>query len=182
MKAITPNNPVELAQVAALPLTVGDDGIARVMLLTSRETKRWIIPKGWPMKGRKPCEAAAQEALEEAGLVGRPSKKPIGSYSYFKRREAHFDLCRVDVFLLTLNKQLKNWREKGQREAQWFTLAEAATLVEEAGLIALFLDLARTGLAAQSRAGRLRSSIDRLEAVRASRLPFQVGGAKLREA
>jgi 8-oxo-dGTP pyrophosphatase MutT (NUDIX family) len=56
-----------------LPLKVGDDGIVRVLLLTSRETKRWIIPKGWPMKGRKPSGAAAREALEEAGLVGRPS-------------------------------------------------------------------------------------------------------------
>ena len=103
------------------------------------------------MKGRKPSEAAAREALEEAGLVGRPSKKPIGSYTYFKRREAHFDLCRVDVYLLTLNKQLKNWREKGQREAHWFTLAEAATLVDEPGLIALLLDLARARLEAPSR-------------------------------
>jgi 8-oxo-dGTP pyrophosphatase MutT (NUDIX family) len=152
MKSVTPiNNAAELAQVAALPLVVGDDGVARVMLLTSRETKRWIIPKGWPMKGRKPCEAAAQEALEEAGLVGRPSKKPIGSYSYFKRREAHFDLCRVDVYLLKLSKQLKNWREKGQRESHWFTLAEAATLVDEPGLIALLLDVARTRLVARSR-------------------------------
>lgn len=147
MKASTSDKrAAEFAQVAALPLTVGDDGVARVLLLTSRETKRWIIPKGWPMKGRKPGEAAAREALEEAGLVGRPSKKPIGSYTYFKRREAHFDLCRVDVYLLTLDKQLKTWREKGQREAQWFTLEEAAELVEETGLVALLQDLARKGV------------------------------------
>jgi 8-oxo-dGTP pyrophosphatase MutT (NUDIX family) len=143
---ISNTHSADLAQVAALPLRVGDDGVTRVLLLTSRETKRWIIPKGWPMKGRKPGEAAAQEAREEAGLVGRPSKKPIGSYSYFKRREAHFDLCRVDGYLLKLDKQLKIWREKGQREAQWFTLEEAATLVEEVGLVALLQDLARTGV------------------------------------
>ena len=88
----------DLAQVAALPLTIGDDGVMRVLLLTSRETKRWVIPKGWPMKGRKPYEAAAQEALEEAGVIGQAKKKPIGSYIYFKRREAHFDVCRVDVY------------------------------------------------------------------------------------
>ena len=147
MKADTSNaNSADLAQVAALPLTVGDDGVTRVLLLTSRETKRWIIPKFWPMKGRKPGEAAAQEAREEAGLVGRPSKKPIGSYTYFKRREAHFDLCRVDVYLLTLDKQLKTWREKGQRKAQWFTLEEAAELVEETGLVALLQDLAWKGV------------------------------------
>jgi 8-oxo-dGTP pyrophosphatase MutT (NUDIX family) len=134
-----------LAQVAALPLMVGEDGVVRVLLLTSRETKRWIIPKGWPMKGRSGGEAAAKEALDEAGLVGRPSKKPIGSYTYFKRRDAHFDFCRVDVYLLPLDKQRKSWREKGQRDAQWFTLQEAAALVEEPGLVGLLNDLASKG-------------------------------------
>jgi len=138
-----------LAQVAALPLMVGDDGIARVLLLTSRETKRWIIPKGWPIRGRKPYEAAAQEALEEAGVTGHAKKKPIGAYNYFKKREAHFDVCKVDVYLLRVEKQRKSWREKGQREAQWFTLDEAADLVEEPGLVALFRDLARTGIGAE---------------------------------
>ena len=92
----------DFVQVAALPLTIGEDGVTRVLLLTSRETKRWVIPKGWPMKGRKPYEAAAQEALEEAGVTGQAKKKPIGTYTYFKRREAHFDVCRVDVYLLVV--------------------------------------------------------------------------------
>ena len=130
-------------QVAALPLTIGEDGVTRVLLLTSRETKRWVIPKGWPMKGRKPYEAAAQEALEEAGVTGQAKKKPIGTYTYFKRREAHFDVCRVDVYLLVVKKQLKAWREKGQREARWFTLDEAADLVQEPGLIALLRNVAQ---------------------------------------
>jgi 8-oxo-dGTP pyrophosphatase MutT (NUDIX family) len=139
----------QFAQVAALPLMVGDDGIERVLLLTSRETGRWVIPKGWPIRGRKPHEAAAQEALEEAGVTGQVKKKPIGSYRYFKRREAHFDVCEVDVYLLRVERQLKNWREKGQREAQWFTLDEAADLVQEPGLVALLRDLARIGLGAE---------------------------------
>jgi 8-oxo-dGTP pyrophosphatase MutT (NUDIX family) len=137
---------VEFAQVAALPLLVGDDGVARVLLLTSRETRRWVIPKGWPMKGRKPHEAAAQEALEEAGVSGRAWKQPVGAYSYFKRRERHFDMCQVDVYLLRVEKQLKTWAEKDQREACWFTLEEAAGLVQEPGLAALLRDLVRTGL------------------------------------
>jgi 8-oxo-dGTP pyrophosphatase MutT (NUDIX family) len=131
------------SQVAALPVTVGDDGVGRVLLLTSRETKRWIIPKGWPMKGRKPWQAAAQEALEEAGLIGQMSKTPLGQYIYFKRREAHFDLCKVDVFLLTIDRQRKKWREQGQRRAEWFTFEEAATLVDEVGLVAILQSLAR---------------------------------------
>ncbi|MGD0561942.1 MAG: NUDIX hydrolase [Roseiarcus sp.] len=141
MKASTSNSVAALVQVAALPVRIGDDGNFQVLLLTSRETKRWVVPKGWTMKGRKPWEAAAQEALEEAGVVGRPRKKPIGSYIYFKRREAHFDVCRVDVYVLAFAKQLKTWREKGQREAKWFGLDEAAELVEEPGLVSLLQKL-----------------------------------------
>jgi 8-oxo-dGTP pyrophosphatase MutT (NUDIX family) len=131
----------DFVQVAALPLTIGEDGVTRVLLLTSRETRRWVTPKGWPMKGRKPYEAAAQEALEEAGVTGQAKKKPIGTYTYFKRREAHFDVCRVDVYLLVVKKQLETWREKDQREARWFTLDEAADMVQEPGLVALFRSL-----------------------------------------
>ncbi len=144
MSAVPPSAAIaDFAQVAALPLTVGEDGVTRVLLVTSRETKRWVIPKGWPMKGLKPHEAAAQEALEEAGVIGQAKKKPIGCYFYFKRREAHFDLCRVDVYHLIVKKQRKSWREKGQREARWFTLDEAAELVQEPGLVALLLNVAK---------------------------------------
>jgi 8-oxo-dGTP pyrophosphatase MutT (NUDIX family) len=136
----------DLAQVAALPVRFDDSGSAEVLLLTSRESKRWIIPKGWTMKGRKPWEAAAREALEEAGVVGRPYKKPIGSYVYFKRQQAHFDVCKVDVYVLAFARQLDTWREIGQREAKWFGLAEAAELVEEPGLVALLHELAAKGL------------------------------------
>lgn len=129
-----------------MPVRLDDKGEPEVLLLTSRETRRWIIPKGWRMKGRTPWEAAAQEALEEAGVVGRPRKKPIGSYVYFKRRKAHFDLCRVDVYVLAFAKQLKTWREIGQREIKWVPLAAAAELVEEPGLVALLGKLQATGL------------------------------------
>ena len=131
------------SQVAALPVSFGQDGVGRVLLLTSRETKRWVIPKGWPMKGRKPWEAAAQEALEEASLIGQVSKKPLGHYTYFKRRTAHFDLCHVDVFLLTVDRQRKKWREQGQRRGEWFAFEEAATLVDEVGLVAILQALAK---------------------------------------
>ena len=128
-----------LAQVGALPLTTGEDGSVRVLLVTSRETRRWVIPKGWPMKDRRTYEAAAREALEEAGLIGRPGKDPIGSYTYIKRRNTRSDSCRVDVYALEVRRQLIAWREKGQRELQWFTLEDAASVVEEPELAALLL-------------------------------------------
>lgn len=130
-------------QVGALPVRRVGDGPFSVLLVTSRETRRWVIPKGWPIKGLKDHEAAAQEALEEAGVVGRIAKKPLGSFSYWKRRFAQFDLCEVTVYLLRVERQLKNWREKKQRTLCWFSLEEAAALVEEPGLRQLIEDLGR---------------------------------------
>ena len=144
MKAKPP--PGVRLQVAALPIRIGEDGAAHVLLLTSRETRRWVIPKGWPMKGLKPWEAAATEALEEAGVVGRPLKRSLGRYTYFKRQATHFDVCDVDVYPLLFSEQLEGWREKGQREADWVTFAEAAERVEEPGLVGLLLRLDKEGV------------------------------------
>lgn len=141
----------KLSQVAALPFRIRD-GRIEVLLVTSRETKRWLIPKGWPMKGKKPHKAAAQEAEEEAGVKGEIKNKPLGSYDYWKRRAAHFDLCQVNVYPLEVSKQLKSWREKGQRQAQWFGVEDAAHQVLEPALADLIRSLpehvypvARTG-------------------------------------
>jgi 8-oxo-dGTP pyrophosphatase MutT (NUDIX family) len=92
------------------------------MLLTSRETRRWVIPKGWPMPGRKPCQVAKQEAFEEAGLIGKlVSKEPVGSYHYTKILPSNQQLLiEVLVFLLQVEYQLEDWPEKSQRETRWF--------------------------------------------------------------
>ncbi|MGO4704856.1 NUDIX hydrolase [Microvirga sp. 2MCAF38] len=135
-KALKTLPKTEIAQVAALPFRV-TGGKVEVLLVTSRETKRWLIPKGWPMKGKKPYKAAALEAAEEAGVKGAIKHKPLGYYEYWKRRTEHFDLCRVDVYPLEVSKQLKTWREKGQREQQWFDVEEAAHHVLEPALAEL---------------------------------------------
>src|SRR5215472_4636182 len=94
-------------QFAALPFRIAADGRLRVMLITSRETHRWVIPKGWPMHGRKPRDVAAREAFEEAGVVGRViGKKPVGRYHYSKQLPSHDSvLCEVQVFLLLVERQ-----------------------------------------------------------------------------
>ncbi len=127
-------------QVAALPVRLGAGGL-EVMLISSRETRRWIVPKGWPMKGRKDHEAAAREALEEAGVSGKVRKRPLGAYTYDKRVADGLQPCRVMVYLLEVEKELSSWREKGQRQRQWFTLWAAAELVSEPGLARLMRSL-----------------------------------------
>src|SRR5262249_55611023 len=110
-----------------------------LLLITSRETKRWIIPKGWPIKGLKPPDAAAREAYEEAGIRGIVSKKPIGTYLYEKahRTPGRTTSCRVTVFPLLVRRQRREWPEYGQRKTKWVSLQKAASLVAEKGLRAL---------------------------------------------
>ncbi|MGX7703609.1 NUDIX hydrolase [Methylobacterium sp. Gmos1] len=133
-----------LRQVAALPVRRDADGVVEVLLVTSRESRRWIAPKGWPMKGRKPHRAAAIEAREEAGVVGRIGKEPAGHYTYDKRLpDGGVVPCRVAVYLLAVTGTLDEWREKGQRDLQWVSGEAAAALVQEPELAALIHDLAR---------------------------------------
>jgi 8-oxo-dGTP pyrophosphatase MutT (NUDIX family) len=122
-------------QFAALPFRINADGTCQVMLVTSRGTHRWIVPKGWPIKGLTPFEAAAREAYEEAGLFGQiVNEHPFGSYHYDKALPERPVRCEVSVFLLRVSRQAEIWPEKTQRETRWFDPTEAAGLVDEPGL------------------------------------------------
>jgi 8-oxo-dGTP pyrophosphatase MutT (NUDIX family) len=121
-------------QYGALPYRAGDDGL-KVMLVTSRETKRWVIPKGWPMKDRKPHAAAKREAFEEAGVRGEIGKRPIGTFRYDKRLNSEATVtCKVEVFPLKVREEAETWPERGEREGRWFSPDEAAGVVAEAEL------------------------------------------------
>jgi 8-oxo-dGTP pyrophosphatase MutT (NUDIX family) len=125
-------------QYAALPWRITPGGRREVMLLTTRGTRRWAIPKGWPMKGHKPTEVASLEAYEEAGLIGHiVSKRPLGAFHYEKQLLTESRLCQVSVFSFRVERQLDDWPEKQQRETRWFDAAEAADLVEEDGLFGI---------------------------------------------
>jgi len=92
------------------------------MLITSRETRRWVIPKGWPMRGLKPHRAAEREAYEEAGLKGHIGKVAVGTYAYEKRLANGVAVpCEVSVYPLQVTSQRKRWPEMSQRDGRWFS-------------------------------------------------------------
>jgi len=125
-------------QYAALPWRKGADGAAEVLLITSRESRRWVIPKGWPMKDKKPAPCASQEAFEEAGVLGPTKNKTLGVYHYDKRlRSGRLQHVRVMVYGLEVREERDDFPEKGQRERLWTSAAEASGLVEEPELKAL---------------------------------------------
>jgi ADP-ribose pyrophosphatase YjhB (NUDIX family) len=129
-------------QYAALPYRRRADGGLEVLLITSRETRRWIIPKGWPAPGLAPHDSARNEAMEESGAVGRIDERSIGFYHYTKLVAGAAVPCKVEVFLLEVEEQLVSWPEEGQRDIQWFELQEAGDVVQEPELSALIRNLA----------------------------------------
>lgn len=132
-------------QYGALPYRVTQAGWLELLLVTTRETGRWIIPKGWPIKGLQPPKSAAREAYEEAGVRGVVHAKSIGTFSYEKRlaESAGSVVCEVRVFPLIVKRQLKAWPEAHEREARWFAADKSLVIIEDMGLrdlISFFVD------------------------------------------
>lgn len=126
-------------QYAALPYRMNGD-VPEILLVTSLRTRRWILPKGWPMRGRAPCECAAREALEEAGVEGEVQPHPIGSYRYLKELKSGANVtCEVAVFALRVTSQRRKWREKAVRNCLWLVLPEAVRLIAEPDVRRLIL-------------------------------------------
>ena len=130
-------------QSAAIPFRF-EDGEPRLLLVTSRRKKHWVVPKGIIEPHLSAPESAAREAWEEAGIRGRVRPQPIGEYEYDKWGGT----CHVRVFLLEVEEELAEWPEAFFRERRWVSVEEAAELVDQAGLRRLILlvpDLLESG-------------------------------------
>ena len=131
--------PVIRIQYGALPYRFADRAALEILVVTTRHTRRWIIPKGWPIKGLKPAKSAAREAFEEAGVRGKVRAKSIGAFHYDKvvdERGARVS-CEVKVFPLLVKRQSEVWPEFDERIVQWVEPDRAVTLIRDPELKAL---------------------------------------------
>ena len=125
---------------------VSDTTDIEILLVSSRDTGRWIVPKGWPMKKKSPHAAAAIEALEEAGVKGVVHKTPIGRYTYLKfLDDGEVVPTIVDLFQIEVMEQKDEFKEKGQRRTAWVEPEEAARRVREVELKSLLVDFKPKG-------------------------------------
>jgi 8-oxo-dGTP pyrophosphatase MutT (NUDIX family) len=120
-----------LSQVGALPIRSDGSGGTKILLVTSRESQRWIIPKGWPWRDTPDHIAAVNEAREEAGIIGEAEAEIFGAYRYMKRRKHDVVPVIVNVFRMTVVEELATWPEAHQRKRAWFSLSDAAAAIEE---------------------------------------------------
>ena len=130
------------AQVAGLCFRRSAGGKREVLLITSRDTGRWIIPKGWTMSGMSNAAAACEEAWEEAGVVDAAVKsRPLGAYHYPKvLDDGSIRPCRVEVFRIRVGKLAKSYPEARERKRIWVSPGKAAKLVDEPELKAILRD------------------------------------------
>lgn len=134
-------------QYGALCFRRTEGAAIEILVITSRDSGRWIIPKGWPMKRKKPYEAAAIEAWEEAGIRGAVHKKPVGRYTYLKELDdGDVAPCVVEVFQIEVHELNADFKEQGQRTREWVSPDEAARRVREVELKSMLADFRpRTG-------------------------------------
>ncbi|MFP7571850.1 NUDIX hydrolase [Marivita sp. S2033] len=131
-------------QIAALPMRWTKGGKFQILMVTSRDTGRWIMPKGWTMDGKKPWTAAEIEALEEAGALGYIGHEVIGTYTYRKKLDDGSALkCKVDVYPMMVERLKRNWKERDERTRKWFSAKGAAKRVNEPELAELLQTLAK---------------------------------------
>jgi 8-oxo-dGTP pyrophosphatase MutT (NUDIX family) len=118
-------------QIAALPYRVGRSG-PEILLSTTRRKGKWSSPKGWPMKGHKLSSAAAIEAFEEAGVVGRIGRRKVGHFQH-RKRKGRLE-CAVEIFPLAVRRNLADWPEKRERKRRWFSGKAGCARVAAKGL------------------------------------------------
>jgi 8-oxo-dGTP pyrophosphatase MutT (NUDIX family) len=137
-------------QVAALPWRIRN-GTIEVLLVTSRTTGRWVVPKGGVMAHLVDMNAARQEAFEEAGIEGRMQRRRIGTYTYRKIEPgAPAQLCAVQVFAMEVRRELRSWPEMHQRERRWFIIDEAVQMIAERRLRKVVRAYAKAHLSAKA--------------------------------
>jgi 8-oxo-dGTP pyrophosphatase MutT (NUDIX family) len=125
-------------QFAALCYRIKNEKV-QFCLVTSRRSGRWIVPKGWPMNGQTPMDAAATEAFEEAGVRGKIEPRPIGVFSYYKVHSKNELPCIAVVYPLKVKKVLRTWPEHKERNRKWLSRKKAAALVDNAELSQIIL-------------------------------------------
>ena len=108
-------------------------GRKQVLLITSRGTGRWIIPKGWPIDGKDAPGAALQEAWEEAGVrKGLVTGDPVGIFCYEKELSTGLPVpVETLVYAVEVTALSDDYPEVDERRRKWVDPAAAAKMVQE---------------------------------------------------
>ena len=139
-------------QYGALPYRFTPMAALEILVVTTRQSRRWIVPKGWPIKRLTPSKSAAREAFEEAGVRGKIGARAIGNFRYKKTGQNGADPdYEVKIFPLLVRRQSATWPEHGQRVVQWVDPEKAISLIREPELKVIVAKFAKRASVAASR-------------------------------
>ena len=146
--------PAIRVQYGALPYRFTPLAALEILIVTTRQSRRWIVPKGWPIKRLSPAKSAAREAFEEAGVRGKIGARPIGAFRYKKteREKSGADPdYEVKIFPLLVRRQSATWPEFGQRVVQWVDPERAISLIREPEMKAIVEKFAKRAAVSASK-------------------------------
>ncbi len=140
-------------QYGALPYRFTSMAALEILVVTTRQSRRWIVPKGWPIKRLTPSKSAAREAFEEAGVRGKIGARAIGNFTYKKTtgQTADDPDYEVKIFPLLVKRQSSSWPEHGQRVVQWVDPEKAISLIREPELKSIVAKFAKRAAASASK-------------------------------
>ena len=123
-----------------------------ILIVTTRKSKRWIVPKGSPIKRLTPSKSAAREAFEEAGVRGKIGARPLGNFRYKKLADETGGEADCGQGLPSAGEEASAaWPESGQRVAQWVDPDKAISLIREPELRSIVAKFAKRAAAAASK-------------------------------
>ena len=110
-------------QAGCVPVR-GGKGDLKVLLVTNKSGKHWVLPKGTVKKSEQDHEAAVRETEEEAGISG-DVVGPLGLYFDHKKGYA------IQFFTLQVTKEEQSWSEDSRRERKWCSIDKAISTVKK---------------------------------------------------
>lgn len=104
----------------------GSEGQLEVLLVTRRNLKDFVFPKGGIEPDMSARESAEKEVYEEAGAAGIVGAK-LGKYRYVKDGV----MQKVSMFAMQWTHDTADWPEAEIRRRQWFDIQTAEAKLDE---------------------------------------------------
>ncbi len=106
-------------------------GELRIVVVSSRDGDRWVLPKGRPKSGLSRRALARLEAWEEAGVDG--IFKPVRPINVFIRRGARRQSLRL--YPLRVHSLAEDWPEQQDRQRCLVSAFEAQRMLSDPGMV-----------------------------------------------
>ncbi|EBY9527565.1 NUDIX domain-containing protein [Salmonella enterica subsp. enterica serovar Infantis] len=115
-------------QSGVIPYRKKKNGTIEILLVRTTNASNWGLPKGGVEKGMTALDSAMKEAMEEAGVLGKP-KDFVDIMKYVKGKTGRAQT--VEWYIMKVKQILTEYDEAGMRERKWFEAEKALRKVDK---------------------------------------------------